>query len=358
MNRFELKQVVKRFGAVTAVNGVDLAVAEGEFVVFVGPSGCGKSTLLRLIAGLEEIADGEMQIDGRRMNETPPAKRGIAMVFQSYALYPHMNVERNLGFALETSGLPRTEIAARVGKAAGFLKIEHLLDRRPAQLSGGQQQRVAIGRALVREQKLFLFDEPLSNLDADLRMEMRVEIARIHRELGATTIYVTHDQLEAMTLADRIVVLKDGKIVQTGAPMELYERPANRFVAGFIGAPRMNFLPASIEAAEAGSRLTILDQSHELPSLDYRGDATLGVRPEHLKLGGGEISLTGHAQAVEPLGGEALIHVRLANQQLIVVKSQGRPTVKAEDPVTVGWDSADAYLFDDAGDAIPMGAAS
>ncbi len=352
MTSIALKKVVKRFGGVTAVNGVDLDVKEGEFVVFVGPSGCGKSTLLRMIAGLEEISDGELAIDGKRMNETPPAKRGIAMVFQSYALYPHMSVERNLGFALETSGLAKGAIEERVNKAARFLKIEHLLARRPAQLSGGQQQRVAIGRALVRSQRLFLFDEPLSNLDADLRMEMRVEIARIHRELGATTIYVTHDQLEAMTLADRIVVLKDGKIAQAGSPMELYERPTNRFVAGFIGAPRMNFLPCSIDAKAKGAQLNVLGVSAKIDATGYDGEANLGVRPEHLQLGAGDVNLPGQIVLVEPLGGEALVHVRLSNDQLMVVKVQGKPTVHADDAVTVGWSSSDAHLFDRDGNAI------
>jgi len=346
MSSLELKGIVKRFGGFTAVDHVDLSVAEGEFIVFVGPSGCGKSTLLRLIAGLEQISGGELLIDGKRMNETPPAKRGIAMVFQSYALYPHMSVERNLGFALETSGLPKTEIAERVGKAARFLQIDHLLARRPAQLSGGQQQRVAIGRALVRSQKLFLFDEPLSNLDADLRMEMRVEIARIHGELGATTIYVTHDQLEAMTLADRIVVLKDGKIAQAGPPMELYNRPANRFVAGFIGAPRMNFLDGASATTPNGSSVSVLDRSFELHDISHDGKVTIGVRPEHLLLGAGDIQLPAHIQLVEPLGGEALVHARVASGQLVVIKVQGRPDVKAGAAISVGWKREDAHLFD------------
>ncbi|HEV7322177.1 MAG TPA: sn-glycerol-3-phosphate ABC transporter ATP-binding protein UgpC [Ensifer sp.] len=345
MSGIALTNVVKRFGALTVIDKVNLTVGEGEFVVFVGPSGCGKSTLLRMIAGLEEISDGELQIGGERMNETPPARRGIAMVFQSYALYPHMNVERNLGFALETARLAAGEIKERVAKVARFLKIEHLLERRPAQLSGGQQQRVAIGRALVRSQKLFLFDEPLSNLDADLRMEMRVEIARIHRELKATTVYVTHDQLEAMTLADRIVVLKDGHISQVGTPMELYERPANKFVAGFIGAPRMNFLPGALVNGGGTSRLDVLNVAHGLGRYAYEGKVSVGIRPEDLMLDGGDIRLPATVQLVEPLGGEALVHARLGNGQSLVLKVQGRPDLAPNADISVGWLTSKAHIF-------------
>ncbi len=345
MSGIDLVNVVKRFGMLTVIDGVDLSIAEGEFVVFVGPSGCGKSTLLRMIAGLEEISDGELRIGDSRVNETPPAKRNIAMVFQSYALYPHMNVERNLGFALETARLPAAEIRERVTKAAQFLKIDHLLDRRPAQLSGGQQQRVAIGRALVRQQKLFLFDEPLSNLDADLRMEMRVEIARIHREVKATTVYVTHDQMEAMTLADRIVVLKDGGIAQVGTPMELYERPANRFVAGFIGSPRMNFLPGSLAGEGEESILTLSGGSYRLPAHDYAGDVSLGIRPEDLILGDGEATLEAEVLLVEPLGGESLVHLNVGGGRSIVIKAQGKPDIRAGAVTRVGWKHARAHLF-------------
>ena len=246
MAELELRKVVKRFGAAQVIQGIDLAVRDGEFVVFVGPSGCGKSTLLRMIAGLEAISDGEVLIDGAVMNEVPAARRELAMVFQSYALYPHMNVRKNLSFGLETLGVSRAEIERKVRDAAEILQINELLDRRPGQLSGGQRQRVAIGRAIVREPRIFLFDEPLSNLDAELRMQMRVEINKLHRRLGATMIFVTHDQVEAMTLADRIVVLRKGVIEQVGTPLELYNRPANIFVAGFIGSPRMNLLPGRI----------------------------------------------------------------------------------------------------------------
>src|SRR3954452_4537961 len=256
----KLRGIIKSFGELTIIKGIDLDIRDNEFVVFVGPSGCGKSTLLRLIAGLEEITDGELWIDGMEVSDLPPAQRGIAMVFQSYALYPHMTVYENMGFGLKIAKYKKDEIARRVENAARILQIEHLLDRKPKELSGGQRQRVAIGRAIVREPKVFLFDEPLSNLDAALRGQTRVEIARLHRELGATTIYVTHDQVEAMTLADRVVVLRDGAIEQVGAPLELYHRPSNRFVAGFIGSPKMNFLPATLVAAEpARARVALRD---------------------------------------------------------------------------------------------------
>src|ERR1700724_1386545 len=265
MTTLSLSQVRKRFGAVEVIRGVDLQIASGEFVVFVGPSGCGKSTLLRIIAGLEPISDGELSIGGVRMNETAASQRGIAMVFQSYALYPHMSVYKNMSFGLETARMPKAEIDKRVRKAAEILQITQLLDRRPRQLSGGQRQRVAIGRPIVREPKIFLFDEPLSNLDAELRVQTRVEIAKLHTDIGATMIYVTHDQVEAMTLADRIVVLQAGVVEQEGKPLDIYNKPANRFVAGFIGSPKMNFLDVvatghdgtRIGIALAGSRLSI-----------------------------------------------------------------------------------------------------
>ena len=243
MGRIKLNQVQKKFGDVEVIPPLDLEIDEGEFVVFVGPSGCGKSTLLRLIAGLEDTTSGNISIDGRDATDLPPAKRGLAMVFQSYALYPHMDVAENIGFALKTAGVPRTEIKKRVSEVAGVLKLEGLLGRLPKQLSGGQRQRVAIGRAIVREPVGFLFDEPLSNLDAALRENMRLEISRLHAQLGITTIYVTHDQIEAMTLADRIVVLDGGRIIQAGTPRELYNNPNSRFVAEFIGSPKMNLLP-------------------------------------------------------------------------------------------------------------------
>ena len=247
-----LNAVVKRYGAAEVIHGATLDVADGEFVVFVGPSGCGKSTLLRMIAGLEDISGGEIRIGGKLVNDVEPADRGTAMVFQSYALYPHMTVEENLSFGLRMNGNDRADTARRVRRAGEVLKISELMGRRPRQLSGGQRQRVAIGRAIVREPQVFLFDEPLSNLDAELRVQMRVEIARLHSELGVTMIYVTHDQVEAMTLADRIVVLRDGRIEQIGRPLDLYDDPANRFVAGFVGSPRMNFMAGEVWRSTAG----------------------------------------------------------------------------------------------------------
>ncbi len=250
----ELVNVSKSYGAVDVIAGLNLAVVDGTFTVFVGPSGCGKSTLLRMVAGLEPITDGEVRIDGRRVNDADPIERGVAMVFQNYALYPHMTVEKNIGFSLRMAGIAKPEIAARVAEVARTLQVEDLLERKPAQLSGGQRQRVAIGRAIVRDPKVFLFDEPLSNLDAELRVSMRVEIAKLHQQLGATMIYVTHDQTEAMTLADSIVVLRGGKVEQVGSPEALYEDPISMFVAGFIGSPRMNFLRGKVGGKRARSR--------------------------------------------------------------------------------------------------------
>src|SRR5690554_1966167 len=275
----ELSRIVKAYGDVSVIHGIDLTINPGEFTVFVGPSGCGKSTLLRMIAGLEPITGGDLLIDGERMNDVPAARRGIAMVFQSYALYPHMSVYQNLAFGLETAKMPKAEIAERVAKAAEILKIEPLLTRKPKQLSGGQRQRVAIGRAIVREPRIFLFDEPLSNLDAELRVQMRVEIAKLHNDLGNTMIYVTHDQVEAMTMADKIVVLRLGIIEQAGAPLELYNNPKNLFVAGFIGSPKMNFLTATAD----GSGLKVAGNALTLPRT-VTGATTLGARPEHITL--------------------------------------------------------------------------
>jgi multiple sugar transport system ATP-binding protein len=302
MGALELKGVTKTFGTTDVIKGVDLTVNPGEFCVFVGPSGCGKSTLLRIIAGLEDASGGDILLEGRRVNDLAPAKRELAMVFQSYALYPHLTVRDNMGLALKQAGVAKAEISASTDKAAGMLSLGPLMDRRPAELSGGQRQRVAIGRAIVRTPKLFLFDEPLSNLDAALRVATRIEIARLHRDLGATMIYVTHDQVEAMTLADRIVVLRAGRIEQVGAPMELYNNPANTFVAGFIGSPMMNFL-----------RAAALGQQGEM----------LGVRPEHLALsrhGGG---IAGQVSHVEKLGGETLVYVRAEPHGLLTVRLFG-----------------------------------
>ena len=318
-----LRGVRKRFGSVDVIHGVDLAIEPGEFTVFVGPSGCGKSTLLRMIAGLEEISDGTIELGGERMNEVPAARRGIAMVFQSYALYPHMTVFQNLAFGLETARIPRPEIETRVAEVARILQIEPLLKRKPRQLSGGQRQRVAIGRAIVREPRLFLFDEPLSNLDAELRVQMRVEIARLHRSLGSTMIYVTHDQVEAMTMADKIVVLNAGRIEQTGSPLELYNRPANRFVAGFIGSPRMNFL-----TWDRGQTETPLTPAvRELIQLPPGGEVTVGIRPEHLGLKPGDDRVqfaSVEVSIVENLGNQTQIYAALADGQPITAVVDGQ----------------------------------
>ncbi len=287
MAQVELKGVNKAFGKTEVIRHVDLEINQGEFVVFVGPSGCGKSTLLRLIAGLEKLSSGEIVIAGRQVMELPPSKRGIAMVFQSYALYPHMSVFNNMAFSLDLQGLAKSEIRTRVEAAAKILQMEHLLDRRPAALSGGQRQRVAIGRAIVRNPDVFLFDEPLSNLDAALRHDTRVEIAKLHEQLDATTIYVTHDQVEAMTLADKIVVLKDGEVMQVGTPMDLFNRPVNEFVAGFLGSPKMNFLTASYPELlqirhgpalpEKGLRLRIFALFQRIKRLAFRPASAFGL---------------------------------------------------------------------------------
>jgi len=306
MAELSLTGIRKAFGTVEVIRGLDLTIADREFVVFVGPSGCGKSTMLRLIAGLEDVTAGSIRIDGAEVTRMPPAERGIAMVFQSYALFPHMSVAENIGFGLRLHRVDRATIAARVAAVAEVLQITALLDRLPRELSGGQRQRVAIGRAIIRNPKVFLFDEPLSNLDAALRVQMRLEIARLHARLQATMVYVTHDQTEAMTLADRIVVFNAGRIEQIGAPMELYERPANRFVAGFIGAPAMNFLPAASViggvAAAGASRLFA----------GGAGVAEIGVRPEHLHpVGPAEGEFSGTVELVERLGAETFAYVRV-----------------------------------------------
>src|SRR5258706_1796091 len=288
MANLVLDNVFKRFDTTEVIHGVSLNIDPGEFVVFVGPSGCGKSTLLRMIAGLETVTAGSVLIDDQRVNNVPPARRGIAMVFQSYALYPHMSVYRNLAFGLQTMGASKAEIQAKVVKAARILQIESLLQRKPKQLSGGQRQRVAIGRAIVRDPRIFLFDEPLSNLDAELRVQMRVEIAALHKELGTTMIYVTHDQVEAMTLADRIVVLRLGVVEQIGTPLELYNRPVNKFVAGFIGSPKMNFLNVKVIGTNSGATtLDLAGTELKLPVAIAQGTPgiTFGVRPEHVVTG-------------------------------------------------------------------------
>jgi multiple sugar transport system ATP-binding protein len=355
-----LQKVVKTFGTHPVIHGVDLSIEAGEFVVFVGPSGCGKSTLLRMIAGLEEISGGDLLIEGERMNDVPPAKRGIAMVFQSYALYPHMNVYKNLAFGLETAGYPKAEIEARVKKAAGILQIEHLLVRKPRQLSGGQRQRVAIGRAIVRDPKIFLFDEPLSNLDAELRVQMRVEIAKLHRELGSTMIYVTHDQVEAMTMADKIVVLRAGRVEQVGSPLELYNHPANQFVAGFIGSPKMNFLNvSSAEPRSGGTAVSVAGAVVPVPANGGASPATvLGVRPEHIRFGDGPAALgRARVQLVEHLGGSTLIYAVLQDGQGITMEMEGQRRVHPDEIMDLSVDPAHCHLFDRQGQTLTSSSA-
>ncbi|NTJ44449.1 sn-glycerol-3-phosphate ABC transporter ATP-binding protein UgpC [Agrobacterium larrymoorei] len=349
-----LEKIVKRYGALPVVHGIDLKIEPGEFTVFVGPSGCGKSTLLRMIAGLEEISGGELKIDGERVNETAASKRGIAMVFQSYALYPHMSVYKNLAFGLETAGYKKAEIEARVQKAADILQIGPLLQRKPKALSGGQRQRVAIGRAIVREPKIFLFDEPLSNLDAELRVQMRVEIAKLHQSLGSTMIYVTHDQVEAMTMADKIVVLRDGRIMQVGRPLDLYNNPANQFVAGFIGSPKMNFLEARLSPSDSSRRTVdvagrqiVLDRPLETRDGER---LTLGVRPEHIQPTSQSASLgDGSIQLVEHLGGSTVIYTNTADGQPVTVLLEGQKQLRMGETVPLAFDLANAHIFGEDG---------
>ena len=354
-----LQKVYKRYGDVEVIHGVDLSIDPGEFAVFVGPSGCGKSTLLRMIAGLEPITGGDLMIDNQRMNDVPAAKRGIAMVFQSYALYPHMSVYQNLAFGLETARVPRKDIERRVQRAAEILRIETLLKRKPRQLSGGQRQRVAIGRAIVREPRIFLFDEPLSNLDAELRVQMRVEIAKLHQDLGNTMIYVTHDQVEAMTMADKIVVLNSGVVEQVGAPLELYNHPRNRFVAGFIGSPKMNFLEARIERADVtGAKVRAGGSEIELPRPIIGGKAgdavTFGVRPEHISIGEGRgVRLADvRVDLVEQLGGATMLHTVTADHQPLTIALNGQADISLGSMVTAYVDPALYHVFSEGGQAI------
>jgi multiple sugar transport system ATP-binding protein len=345
-----LKGLRKSFGAIEIIKGIDLTVEDREFVVFVGPSGCGKSTLLRMIAGLEKISAGELLIDGRRSNHISPAQRGLAMVFQSYALYPHMTIAENMGFALRIAGASRAERASKVQAAAEVLQLNHLLHRRPKELSGGQRQRVAIGRAIVRNPKVFLFDEPLSNLDAALRVQMRIELMRLHEQLAATMIYVTHDQVEAMTMADKIVVMNAGRIEQIGAPLELYNQPRNLFVAGFIGSPRMNMIPARVTGVDpTGLALSLpgnvaIHMPVQAGGLTLGATVTLGVRPEHIAIApGGEVS--GETIIVEHLGGLTVLHVAVAEGQTIVVQTDGKSPAQSHAPIRLRLDPATSHVF-------------
>ncbi|MDJ1160037.1 sn-glycerol-3-phosphate ABC transporter ATP-binding protein UgpC [Chelatococcus sp. SYSU_G07232] len=350
MGRLTISGLGKSFGGMEVLRDIALDVRDGEFVVLVGPSGCGKSTLLRLIAGLEEATEGEIRIGERVVNDVPPKDRDIAMVFQNYALYPHMSVRRNIAFALRAKGRPKEEIEAKVAEAARVLELDALLDRRPGELSGGQRQRVAIGRAMVRDPSIFLFDEPLSNLDAKLRHQMRAELKKLHRTLGTTIVYVTHDQLEAMTLADRIAVMRGGRIEQFGSPLELYSRPANLFVAGFIGSPAMNFLKAEVEASGTVARLAD-GAALPLPVTAPSGRRiTIGIRPDDLSLVGpgaetGAARLSGRLAMVEPLGSESLLTVVCAGQE-IVCKVPGIPALADDAPLSLGLAPQALHVFD------------
>ncbi len=340
-----LNNVIKKYGETQVIHGVDLHVEDGEFCVFVGPSGCGKSTLLRMIAGLEITTGGSMNIGARDVTAMDPAERGVAMVFQTYALYPHMTVAENMGFGLKMTGHPKEEVARKVAEASRILKLDDYLARKPKALSGGQRQRVAIGRAIVRGPDVFLFDEPLSNLDAELRVEMRVEIARLHREIGATMIYVTHDQVEAMTLADKIVVLRAGRIEQVGAPLDLYRDPDNKFVAGFIGSPAMNFIsgkvtgPGHVEAPGLGAAVPV---GMQLPPAGSK--VTLGLRPQNL-----EIDPAGNSHRVEmteALGGVSFLHLTAPNGEKLVIEAKGDTVIKPATMVGLRFDPAHLLGFD------------
>jgi lactose/L-arabinose transport system ATP-binding protein len=344
MTGVTLEGAVKRYGDVQVIHGINLEIADGEFCVFVGPSGCGKSTLLRMIAGLEETSAGAIHIGQRDVTRLDPSERGVAMVFQTYALYPHMTVAENMGFGLKMNGHPKAEIREKVAMASDILKLDQYLDRKPANLSGGQRQRVAIGRAIVRGPEVFLFDEPLSNLDAELRVEMRVEIARLHKEIGATMIYVTHDQVEAMTLADKIVVLRAGHIEQVGAPLDLYRDPDNRFVAGFIGSPAMNFLKASV--TPDGLHVPALGRSVEVAQkLPTEGtDLILGIRPEHIDVKRNEGGL--QAELSEALGGVSYLHLGTHTDERIIAEERGDDRAREGEQVDITFEPRRAMLFD------------
>ena len=350
MARIALENVDKTYAnGFVAARNLSLEIADGELLVLVGPSGSGKSTVLRMMAGLERVSGGTIRIGERDVTELPPQERDIAMVFQNYALYPHMTVRQNLGFGLSIRKQPPAMIDQRVRTVAASLGLDALLDRKPAQLSGGQRQRVALGRAIVREPLAFLFDEPLSNLDAQLRVETRVELARLHRKLGATMVYVTHDQSEALTLGDRIAVLRDGVLQQLATPMELYSKPANRFVAGFIGSPGMNFLEGTLGRDGRGAIFTAPDLRLELPgeSLPQTGTVVLGVRPQHLTVGGGgDGSLRGEVAVVEPMGNEQIVYVTLASGSRVVAVAPPEPAVKPGEAVSIAVRANAVHFFD------------
>jgi ABC-type sugar transport system ATPase subunit len=350
----QLKGVRKSFQSVEVIHGMDLVVKSGSFTVFVGPSGCGKSTLLRMIAGLEDVTAGEIRLDGERCEHLLPSARGMAMVFQSYALYPHMSVRENLRFGLVCHKVPKAEIAERIARAADILQIAHLLERQPSQLSGGQSQRVAIGRAIVKEPKAFLFDEPLSNLDAELRVKMRSEISALHRRLGSTMIYVTHDQVEAMTMADTIVVLREGAIEQIGSPIDLYSHPRNRFVASFLGAPQMNLLAATEVTNGDGAAELLLDEGRvRIPAwAENAGNAALlGIRPEHLRLADAG-AFRAHVESCEILGAETIVHSVLESGERLAASLRGLKRMQVGEIVNFDVEPEHIHLFDRSGEAI------
>ena len=353
MARLELRNVKKKYGEVDAIHGIDLDIASGEFCVFVGPSGCGKSTLLRMIAGLEDITAGDIAIEEEVVNNIPAAKRGLAMVFQSYALYPHMSVRSNLSFGLENINMPKSEITERVETAAKMLQIDEYLDRRPGQLSGGQRQRVAIGRAVVREPRVFLFDEPLSNLDAELRVATRGEISALHKRLGNTMVYVTHDQVEAMTMADKIAVLRAGRLEQFGAPLDLYNAPANKFVAGFIGSPKMNFVEGVV-GEPAGDGMTFVSSGGTQIHLGSKFNAApgtkvaLGARPNHLSISQDGTGLPMSIRAVEQLGGETFVYGSVPGGESMTLHMPGQAKVDPGETLSIAISAAEAHLFDEA----------
>ena len=363
MANLQIKELYKSFGDIKVLHAVDLDIADGEFIVFVGPSGCGKSTLLRCIAGLEEITTGDLLIDGARVNDEPPSKRGIAMVFQNYALYPHMTVAENMGFGLRLAGFTKEHMDAAVARAAQILQIEPLLERRPKTLSGGQRQRVAIGRAIVRKPGVFLFDEPLSNLDAALRVQMRLELTQLHAELKTTMVYVTHDQTEAMTLANRIVVLNKGRIEQVGTPLDLYHRPANLFVAGFIGSPKMNFLHCTLVTADVtGASVKLPDGTIVKVDADARGlkaddKVTLGIRSEHLMAGStpGENTVAAKVKVAEHLGDRTFFYMAIpgCSENLTVSAAPNNPLVSGSDAFLCFLPHR-CYLFDETGRTLPV----
>ncbi|MFI8578337.1 ABC transporter ATP-binding protein [Ectopseudomonas khazarica] len=359
MADLKIRNLKKGFDGTAIIKGIDLDIRDREFVVFVGPSGCGKSTLLRLIAGLEEVSSGHIELDGKDITDVAPARRDLAMVFQTYALYPHMTVRKNLSFALDLARVGKQEVEAKVANAARILQLEALLERKPRQLSGGQRQRVAIGRAIVRNPKIFLFDEPLSNLDAALRVQTRLELARLHKDLQATMIYVTHDQVEAMTLADKVVVLNGGRIEQVGSPLELYHHPANLFVAGFLGTPKMGFLRGTLQQVGTDSCSVQLECGGQLglplsaAGLAVGSSVTLGVRPEHLNVaaaGTGRLQVT--ADVSERLGSDTFCHVRCSSGEMLTVRVRGDFAPRYGDTLALDFDPAHCHLFDADGQAV------